>query len=176
MRASGLTPLRGSVGYSLRSGRQPLAPDEVVLGPDTASRLHVKAGDVVDVARDQSADPVAAQVVGIALFPEVDEGDFTNGIGYFGSGFATNATVPDLFEASQVVVTTRQSNGLEAARTLGDRYPDSVSGQSLPSAPGGVANLMGVRSLPRRDRDLHDRAGIGRADPRAGDDRWPSAT
>jgi hypothetical protein len=146
MRASGLTPLRGALGFSLRSGRQPLAPNEVVLGPDTASRLHVTAGDVVEVARDQSADPVAAHVVGIALFPEVDDGDFTNGIGYFGSGFATNATVPDLFEASQVVVTTRQSDSLEAARALDERFPDAVS---LPSAPGGVANLRGVRSLPR---------------------------
>jgi hypothetical protein len=146
MRAYGLTPLRGNLGFSLRSGRQPLAPDEVVVGPDTANRLHVKAGDVVDVGRDQSADTVAAQVVGIALFPEVDDGDFTNGIGYFGPGFATNATVPDLFEASQVVVTTRQSDSLEAARTLDQRYPDAVS---LPLAPGGVGNLRGVRSLPR---------------------------
>jgi ABC-type antimicrobial peptide transport system permease subunit len=148
MRAFGLTPLRGNVGYSLRSGRQPLAPNEVVLGPETADRLHVKSGDTVNVAADPSANPVAAHVVGIALFPEVDDGDLTNGIGYFGSGFTTNATIPDLFEASKVVVTARPSDSTDdVVRALGARYPES--GQSLPLAPGGVANLMGVRSLPR---------------------------
>ena len=123
-----------------------------------------KIGDVVDVARDPSADPVAAQVVGIALFPELDEGDLTNGIGYVGSGFATNATVPDLFEASQVVVTTRTER--QPARSLvvrsASEYPDAVSGESLPSAPGGVANLMGVRSLPRAIAIFIDRARLGR--------------
>jgi len=93
---------------------------------------------------------VVAQVVGIALFPEIDEGDLTNGIGYFGSGFATNASAPDLFEKSQVVVTARESDSVDdTVRALSKRYPNAVSGETLPLAPGGVGNLMGVRSLPR---------------------------
>jgi hypothetical protein len=134
----------------LRSGRQPRAPDEVVLGPETADKLHVDTGDTVEVGVDPSAEPVAVRVVGIALFPEIEDGDFTNGIGYFGSGFATNASVPDLFEASQVVVTARPSDSVDdVASVLTERYPNAMSGESVPLAPGGVGNLMGVRSLPR---------------------------
>ena len=150
VRASGLTPLRGDIGYALRSGRQPAAENEVVLGPATADDLHVSTGDVVHVAADPSAAPRGVQVVGIALFPEIDEGDLANGIGYFGSGFARNAAVPDLFEASQVVVTV--SPGLrvdDIARAMGDKYPDAVSSESVPTAPGGVGNLTGLRPLPR---------------------------
>jgi predicted lysophospholipase L1 biosynthesis ABC-type transport system permease subunit len=150
VRASGLTPLRGDVGYALRSGHQPAAADEVVLGPATADDLHVNIGDVVDVAADPSATPGAVHVVGIALFREIDEGDLTNGVGYLGSGFEQNATVPDLFEASQVVVTTSPGRSVEdIASALDEQYPDAISGESLPTAPGGVGNLMGVRSLPR---------------------------
>jgi hypothetical protein len=148
-RAFGLTPLRGRPGYALRSGRQPSAVDEVVLGPDTAQALGVGAGDTVEVAASAELEPAAVRVVGIALFPEIDEGDLTRGIGYFGSGFATHAAVTDLFEAYQVVVTVAPGDSLdEAVNVLGERYPGAVSGESLPTRPGGVANLTGVRRLP----------------------------
>jgi hypothetical protein len=88
--------------------------------------------------------------VGIALFPEIDEGDLTNGVGYLGSAFQRNATAPDLFETSQVVITTSQGRGVDdIVAALGEQYPEAVSGESLPTAPGGVGNLVGVRSLPR---------------------------
>jgi hypothetical protein len=150
VRASGLRPLRGNAGFALRSGRQPVSPDEVVLGPATADKLDVGIGDTVDVAADSSSDPKPVHVVGIALFPEIDEGDLTNGIGYFGSGFATNAVAPDLFETSQVVVTASAGHSVdEIANAVSEEYPGAVSGESVPVAPGGVGNLMGVRSLPR---------------------------
>ena len=50
VRAFGLTPLRGDVGFSLRSGHQPARVDEIVLGPATAARLAVTVGDRVGVA------------------------------------------------------------------------------------------------------------------------------
>ena len=150
VRAVGLTPMRGDMGYALRSGRQPAAEDEVVLGPVTADELHVSTGDAVDVAADPSTAPRTVHVVGIALFPEFDEGELADGVGYFGAGFAQNATVPDLFEASQVVVTASPELSVDdIVSAVVDKYPDAVSGESVPTAPGGVGNLMGVRSLPR---------------------------
>ncbi|HZI46076.1 MAG TPA: FtsX-like permease family protein, partial [Ilumatobacter sp.] len=150
VRAVGLTPMRGDMGYALRSGRQPAAEDEVVLGPVTADELHVSTGDAVDVAADPSTAPRTVHVVGIALFPEFDEGELADGVGYIGSGFAQNATVPDLFEASQVVVTASPELSVDdIVSAVVDKYPDAVSGESVPTAPGGVGNLMGVRSLPR---------------------------
>jgi predicted lysophospholipase L1 biosynthesis ABC-type transport system permease subunit len=148
-RAFGLTPLRGQIGYALRSGRQPAAVDEVVLGPETADALGVTAGDVVDVAGDATVAPAPVRVVGIAYFPEIEEGDLTDGVGFFGSGFERHAVVPDLFEASQVVVNLAPGNGVqETVIELTEHYPDAISGESLPTRPGGVANLTGVRRLP----------------------------
>ncbi len=150
VRAFGRTPLHGDVGYSLRSGQQPAAADEVVLGPDTAEQLGVTVGDLVEVAPDRSADPATARVVGIALFPQIEEGDLTDGVGYTGPAFATYATVPDVFEASQIVLTVAPGHDLgDVASSLNQRFPDSVSGDSIPAPSGSVGNLVGVRRLPR---------------------------
>jgi ABC-type antimicrobial peptide transport system permease subunit len=89
-------------------------------------------------------------VVGIGLFPQVDIGDLTNGIGYVGSGFSTNATITDLFEASQVVLTVAPGvDRDELAAELVEHYGDAASNTTTPAAPGGIGNLTGVRSLPR---------------------------
>lgn len=149
VRAFGLTPRRGQPGYALRSGRQPAAVDEVVLGPTTAAALSVEPGDSVQVAADSTKAPASVRVVGIALFPEIDEGDLTDGVGFFGSGFADNATIADLFEAFKVVVSPAPGNDIDdVAAALAARYPDAVSDESAPSRPAGVANLSGVRRVP----------------------------
>ena len=151
VRAYGLTPLIGEVGFALRSGRQPVTAGEVVLGPATAERLGVDVGDRIEVAREpQAADPAAAVVVGTALFPDDGEGSFAGAVGYFDTAFAEHAIAPDLFEASQVVV--RLARGLDVdttAAALDEDYPESVSGESLPIAPAEVSNLGSVRALPR---------------------------
>ena len=151
VRAYGLTPLTGEVGFALRSGRQPVTPGEVVLGPATAERLGVDLGDRVEVAREaQAADAAAAVVVGTALFPDDGEGSFAGAVGYFDTAFAEHAIAPDLFEASQVVV--RLARGLDldtTAASLDEDYPESVSGESLPIPPAEVSNLGSVRALPR---------------------------
>ena len=111
VRAFGLTPLRGEVGFSLRSGDQPARVDEIVIGPATAQRLAVTVGDRVGVAAGSDGNPATAHVVGIALFPEIDNGNLTDGIGYYRSAFADHATVPDLFEAFQLVVRVAPGQG-----------------------------------------------------------------
>lgn len=151
VRAYGLTPLTGDIGFSLQSGRQPVTPGEVVLGPATAERLGVEPGDRIEVAPEPRApDAAPVVVVGIALFPDDGEGSFAGAVGYFGSAFAEHAIAPDLFEASQVV--TRLAPGLDidmVAAALDEEYPESVSGESLPIRPAQVANLGSVRSLPQ---------------------------
>ena len=88
MRAYGLTPLSGEVGFALRSGRQPVTATEVVVGPDTADRLGLQLGDTVVVApQSESTDQAQMTVVGVALFPDDGDGGFTDAVGYFGEGF-----------------------------------------------------------------------------------------
>jgi FtsX-like permease family len=151
VRAYGLTPLTGDIGFALRSGRQPVTPGEVVLGPATAERLGVDLGDRVEVAQEaQTADTAPVVVVGTALFPDDGEGSFAGAVGYYDTAFAEHAIAPDLFEASQMVV--RLPRGLDVQATaaaLDEDYPDSVSGESLPIPPAEVSNLESIRALPR---------------------------
>ena len=150
VRAFGLTPLRGDVGFSLRSGHQPADVDEIVIGPATAERLGVTVGDRVGVASGPSGSPATAHVVGIALFPEIDDGNLTDGVGYYRSAFEAHATVPDLFEASQLVVRVASGDdGDDVIASINERFPGSVSDESVPAPPAGVGNLLGVRGLPR---------------------------
>jgi hypothetical protein len=151
LRAYGLTPLEGDIGYSLRSGRQPVSPGEIVLGPDAAERLGVDLGDRVEVAPELgAADRAPMIVVGTALFPDDADGSFAGSVGYYGAAFAEQAVVPDLFEAFQLVVRLAPDQELEeVTASLDEEYGDSVSGESLPAQPGEVSNLTGVRSLPR---------------------------
>lgn len=150
--AFGLAPLEGDIGFSLRSGRQPVAPGEVVLGPDTAERLGVQLGDPIRVAPESNdADPASVIVVGTALFPDDQGGSFADAVGYFGAAFAQRAIVPDLFEASQLVVRVTPGLDVDAvAISLDEEYPGSaLSGENLPVPPGEVANLSNIRRLPR---------------------------
>ena len=95
VRAYGLAPLKGDVGFSLRSGRQPVAAGEVVLGPDTAERLGMQLGDRISVAPESNdADPASVVVVGTALFPDDHEGSFRDAVGYFGPAFARTRDRP----------------------------------------------------------------------------------
>lgn len=149
VRAYGLTPLSGDIGFALRSGRRPVTPGEVVLGPVTAERLGVELGDRVEVAPERDADASPVVVVGTALFPDDGEGSFAGSVGYFDTAFAEHATAPDLFEASQVVVRLPRGADLDTTAAAFDHdYPGSVSGESLPIMPAEVANLGSVRALP----------------------------
>ena len=151
VQAFGLRSVKGDVGYSLRSGRQPLSPAEVVVGSRTANRLGIDVGEQVNVANSAgSAAATSMLVVGIGIFPDDGEGSFNDAIGFYGDAFANQAIVPDLFEASQLVV--RVAPGLDTqvlGRILNEEYPDAVSsGENLPFPPAEVANLRNIRSMP----------------------------
>jgi hypothetical protein len=149
-RAYGIDPVRGDGGFSLRSGRQPTSPDDIVLGREAAERLGVEVGDTVEVVAGEDGEPASAQVVGIALFPEIDEGNFTEAVGYFGGAFEQHAVVPDAFEASQLVVRVRDGEDLAAVQSsVEERYPDSFSAESFPTPPRTIGNVNGLRGLPR---------------------------
>jgi hypothetical protein len=150
LRAFGISPVRGETGFSLQSGRQPSMPEEIVLGANAAEQFGVGIGDTVNVAGDQDADPVPMRVVGFGLFPEIDEGDFTEAVGYYGSAFDEHAAVPDAFEASQLVVRVRPAeDGAAVEASIKERFPDALSGESIPTPPRSVGNVRGLRDVLR---------------------------
>lgn len=151
VQAFGLTSVKGDVGYSLRSGRQPLSPAEVVLGSLIADRLGIDVGEQVTVANSAgTAAATSMLVVGTGIFPDDGEGSFNDAIGFYGDAFAEQAIVPDLFEASQLVVRVAPGIDIQGlGRSLNEEYPGAVSsGDNLPFPPAEVANLTNIRSMP----------------------------
>jgi hypothetical protein len=151
VQAFGLNSVKGDVGFSLRSGRQPLSPAEVVIGSRTADRLGVDVGEQVKVSQSSGTSGATSMlVVGTGIFPDDGEGSFNDAIGYYGDAFAEQAIVPDLFEASQLVVRAAPGIDIESlGRSLNDEYPGAVSsGENLPFPPTEVANLTNIRAMP----------------------------
>ncbi len=150
VRANGLTPVHGEIGFALRDGRQPAGPGEAVVGPATAERLGIEIGDEIAVAPPESdSAPADLEVVGIALFPEVDEGDFTDGVGMVGEDFRAHASIPAAFEASQVVA--RVAHGADPQAVvdrLGPEYQE-FSANVLPAPPTDIDTVSSVRTIPR---------------------------
>ena len=153
IRAYGLGAADGAVGFALRSGVQPVGPDEIVIGPETARHYQLAVGDTTQVSLcpctgDTTTTTMAAvRVVGIALFPEDDEGNFSNALGFSESGFESHVGESS---NSRVAVSIAADRDVQAvARDLGSRFPGQLSQYSYPSRPGEVQNLAGLRPFPR---------------------------
>jgi hypothetical protein len=153
IRAYGLTRVDGAIGYALRAGAQPVGADEVVIGPMTARHLHVGVGSNIKVAVCPCGSDAArtvlrpVRVVGIALFPEDDDGNFNNALGFSGAGFARHVGEADTTLAAVTLAPGRSTAAV--GRELGRRYPGQVSLYSYPSRPGEVQSIIGLRNYPR---------------------------
>lgn len=138
---------KGSPSLTVLRGRMPAGPREIVVGPKLADRSRLALGDPVEVDDAANGGTREMVVVGEVLFPTFDENAFNDGV----------AVAPD------VIDDLAQSDGFErmivtfdggvspdeAGRRLDEVVPDSVSIYSFPSLPADVANLDGVRFLPR---------------------------
>jgi hypothetical protein len=152
-RAFGLDSTSGHVGYALLSGTQPIGPDEVVIGPGLARTAHLAIGEVAQIEScpchghpgDATMTPV--RVVGTALFPEDDDGNFNDALGFSTVGFARHVASADTLRVA-IGVTPGRDRG-RVAEDLGRRFPGMVSAYSYPTRPGEVATLIGLRPFPR---------------------------
>jgi hypothetical protein len=151
-RAYGLEDTRGAIGYALRSGKQPVAADEVVIGPRTARLDHLQVGDTVRLAvcpcgrEGAKVRTSAVRVVGVALFPEDDAGNFDDALGFSGAGFARH--VPEGDPPRLAVQLAPRRNLETVAAALAERYPGQLSRYSYPTRPGDVENLTDLRRFP----------------------------
>ena len=78
VQAFGVQPAKGEAGLTIVSGREPRAPDEVALGATTLRRLDRSIGDTVR-SRTREGEPREFVIVGSALFPVIDDSDYTHG-------------------------------------------------------------------------------------------------
>jgi hypothetical protein len=153
VRSYGLGTSSGTIGYALLSGLQPVGPDEVVVGPVVAKRLNLAVGDVTQVATCPcSGDPTTTtmtqvRVVGVSLFPEDDDGNFNDSLGFSDVGFQRHVGES---ATTQVAVKIAPGHNLSTvASDLGKRFPGQLSQFGFPAPPGEVTSLAGLRSFPR---------------------------
>ncbi|MEY2553390.1 MAG: putative transport system permease protein, partial [Ilumatobacteraceae bacterium] len=153
VRAYGLGKVSGSIGYSLLSGLQPVGPDEVVIGPAMARTFHLSVGDVAAVATCPcNGDPTTTtmtqvRVVGTALFPEDENGNFNDSLGFSDVGFQRHVGQIDTSRIAVSVAPGRDPKAV--ANDLGKRFPGQLSQFGYPTRPAEVESLAGLRSFPR---------------------------
>jgi hypothetical protein len=152
IRAWGIESLHGKIGYALLSGTNPISADEMVIGPGTKRELHARIGTTLRVAEcpcidNEPSKIVPVRVVGIALFPEDDDGNFNNALGFSGVGFKHH--VPEGEPPRVAVVVANGQPVAAVASDLRRRYPGNISQYSYPTRPGEVQNLVGLRTFPK---------------------------
>ena len=142
-----LEQLRGEVALAVRRGRAPTGVGEVALGHQTAEDLGVGVGDTVQAQAADGSGTVDLTVTGEAVFPLNDNPS---------PGEGALLTLPGLervrgSDGSRSLLLTYPS-GVDAAaleQALADDYGLSFSSYSVPTVPGEVSNLDGLRSLTR---------------------------
>jgi ABC-type lipoprotein release transport system permease subunit len=137
----------GNPSLSVVRGRMPGADGEVAVGPELADRSGLDLGDALtfDLPDGGTESKV---VVGEVLLPTFDEdGAFNDGIAL--TPRALDALAFSEGEDAVVVSFDEGVSEAEAQDRVTAVLPESLSVYSYPTLPTDVANLNGVRSLPR---------------------------
>jgi ABC-type lipoprotein release transport system permease subunit len=126
------------------SGRPPVRPGEIALGPATARALGVEVGSTVDLGER----PV--EVVGLAFLPITPHSSYDQGVWatFDDADAAGLADAPDAEPALMV----RAAPGVDAAALAGrlaDRFLRGDQMAMPTQVPVELANLRNVRPLPR---------------------------
>lgn len=138
--AYGFDVRRGTIGFTLLSGRAAAGPDEAVVGPELLESVGAEVGDRVDVS-DGRGGSRAVQVVGTGLGWGYDSDTYRTGV----------AMTPEGLERSRIsetysVAYLRYRPGIdveERVQALALRYETST-----PIPPPEVDNLGQIGRLP----------------------------
>ena len=133
---------KGSIPLTIVEGRAPTSADEVVIGERALADLDTRVGDYVDIAAGERS--LRFHVVGVVLFPDVDEVDYSvvltsDGLSLIGAA----AGVPNDVQGVVVRFTQGVDKASEFAR-LQQLFPTI----ERPRAPSAVLNLHEIGPLP----------------------------
>jgi ABC-type lipoprotein release transport system permease subunit len=143
-----LKQLRGSVSYTVLSGRAPKTAHEIALGPASAKGLHVGIGDTIKVTG--TGGSVRARIVGTALLPQTPHSSFDQGGWMTPKGLAAakgDARTAEDEAAPELAVTFRRGANRDAA--MGGLFKLGVEVEDGRALPQDVVLLRNVRSLPK---------------------------
>ena len=144
--------VKGSVEFVVLDGSPPRRPGDVVLGPDTAKRLHLDVGDDLTLG-----DGERFRVVGTGLLPTTPHSSFDQGAWVRAEDIAL--AVPDAAPAGGAESSSVFDRGFVAARLAEGADGDAVVARLEASAgdgffidrplpPADQQNLRNVRGLP----------------------------
>lgn len=141
-----LNPVRGAWAFTLLEGRNPVAVDDVVIGPATAKALGVAVGDTM-----RTADGRELRIVGLGLLPQTPHFSFDQGAWVSAQGFDTLALARDGESQRDETVLVRFRKGAsqkEAVAGLEERFGPMFEVETS-GVPQDVEYLRNVRPLPR---------------------------
>jgi ABC-type lipoprotein release transport system permease subunit len=138
---------QGSPSLTVVRGRIPGADGEAAIGPELGSREDLGIGDTITLTGPEGEE-VPKVIVGEVLFPTFDDDStFNDGVALTPTALAAVARS----DGSEAVIVRFEDevSDAEAAKRVTAVLPDALSVYSYPTLPTDVANLNGVRSLPR---------------------------
>jgi hypothetical protein len=147
----GFESTRGHFGPSVLSGREPIGPDEILLGTKTARSIHKGLGSTVKLVLGPGAPPVTLHVVGIGLLPSIESDQLAHGAAMTRAGIeqipGDNQQLRDFFnQDTHLDAIYRLAPGVNRTTALAQLKDKYIS--YLSTAPGDVHNLDLVRSYP----------------------------
>jgi hypothetical protein len=148
----GFESVRGPFGPAVLSGRQPIAPDEILLGTKLARETRKRIGSTVTLVLGPGAPPATLRVVGLGVLPNIESDAFANGAAMTRVGLERiPGGDPDLqkfFEDNtHVDVLFRLAPGVNRTRVLAQLERQKLVSY-VAAPPSDVRNLDLVRSYP----------------------------
>jgi hypothetical protein len=147
----GFESVRGHFGPTVLSGREPIAPDEILLGTKTARSAHKGIGSTVKLVLGPGAPPATLHVVGIGLLPSIESDQLAQGAAMTKVGIeqipGDDPKLRDTFnQETHLDAIYRLAPGVNRTKALAELKDKYIS--YLSTAPGDVRNLNLVRSYP----------------------------
>lgn len=137
-----LEPSVSGIPGSIKEGRMPQKPGEVVLGKNLAERLDVRIGErvVLDVSAQAGQQAAGLTLVGIAEsgIPAVDDGAVLLDIGQ-----ARELT--GLKTATGVALDVARGQEAAVARAVQPVLPEGIKAYDLSQLPGGLSQAVGTK-------------------------------
>jgi len=136
--------LKGDMKLTMLDGHPPTGDAEVALGRSTLESAHVGVGDEIEI--DGVADSVRATVVGVAVFPVVDERSSAGRGVLLGRDDFERISDPGEINADVVI---DWSDGVDVEKANADLAEATGTEVFGPRLPSDVRNLWDVKELPR---------------------------
>jgi hypothetical protein len=136
-----MQPIKGVVGPTLLTGRAPVGANEIVLGTDVLSHLHLAVGDSVAVKGGEAKGRF--KVVGTAVFPEVG-----NASDLSTAALVTRDAWLHLGGEPSLDLAIVRGNDAATVEKLMQRYRPETAEFVGPFQPARVKNIKQVGSIP----------------------------